>query len=460
MQPTQPMQPMQPIEAMPERATRNRAFSHDMHELAQSIERIFSGSFSLMDFAAYITVVGGYLVAVLTAGHLTLLGLAALTLGNLIWLWIYQRLDADDCTEPQLALLVASLIVVTILIEALPLLGTGFDWLLPLVPVGVIGVRYPWKRALTVSGVVYLLTALMLVLLDRLNTHGIFSNLVSITPAFVFVFAFSVVARWQIEQRERAEALVAQLEAAQTQLQTYAREVEELSATRERNRIAREIHDTLGHYLTILAVQLETATKLEERGDSRLHSELVEARRVASECLNEVRHSVAALRPTDPTATSFGDALARLAAEFEAVAPDAEVVLDVEGPVQTLPPEVRVALYRCVQESLTNSRKHAQATKVLVRLRADARNVELLVLDNGRGAASHTDVHEPGFGLIGMRERIALLGGTVECGPDGGRGWRVEVRVPLPKEMQLSTDAASDALLAPATAGSVKEQVA
>ncbi|MGZ3676979.1 MAG: sensor histidine kinase [Ktedonobacterales bacterium] len=449
---------MQARQTTPELTTSEQTFLRDKHRLAGYARRIFADPLSLMDFAAYVTVALGYLVAVLTAqNRLTLLGVAALTLGNLIWVWIFQHMDASDCTRPKLMRLVASLIAVTILIEALPPLGVGFDWLLPLVTVGIIGSLYPWRRALALTGVVYLLSAAVIVTIDDLKAQDIFNNLVTLTPAFIFVLAFSMVARWQREQRERAEALVSQLEEAQTQLRAYAREVEDLSAARERNRIAREIHDTLGHYLTILAVQLETATKLEERGDPRLHSELVEARRVASECLNEVRHSVAALRPTDPTATSFSDALATLAAEFEAVAPDTAVALDVEGAVQALPPEVRVALYRCVQESLTNIRKHAQATKVLMRLRVDVRNAELLVLDNGTSAESSDDGHEPGFGIVGMRERIALLGGTATCGPDMGRGWRVEVRVPLPDETRgakIQTDVAL------AAGADVKEQVA
>ncbi|HEX8034743.1 MAG TPA: sensor histidine kinase [Ktedonobacterales bacterium] len=446
------------MQMTPERATSERAFPRNKRNMARRVERIFANPFSPMEFAAYVTIAGGYLLAVLTAqGSLTLLGFAALTVGNLTWLWVFQRMHASDCTGPKLTRLVASLIAVTILIEALPPLGVGFDWLLPLVTVGIIGSNYPWRRALALTGMVYLLSAVVIVAIDDMKAQDIFNNLVTLTPAFIFVFAFSVVARWQLEQREHAEALVSQLEEAQAQLRAYAHEVEELGATRERNRIAREIHDTLGHYLTILAVQLETATKLEERDDPRLHSELVEARRVASECLNEVRHSVAALRPTDPTATSVSDALATLAAEFEAVAPDTAVALDVEGAVQALPPEVRVALYRSVQESLTNIRKHAQATKVLVRLRVDVRNAELLVLDNGTGAASCDDGHEPGFGIVGMRERIALLGGTAKCGPDTGRGWRVDVRVPLPDETggaEIQTEVAL------AAGADVKEQVA
>lgn len=446
------------MQMIPGQAASERAFHRPRRGIEQSFKRLFANSFSLMDFAALVTLAGGYLLAVLTAqSRLTVLGFAALTLGNLIWLWIFGRMDAKGCTETQRTRLVVGLVAVTILIEALPPLGVGFDWLIPLLTVGVVGAQSPWRRTVAVTVVVYLLSAAVLILFGGETTRGLLSNLVSMTPAFVFVFAFSVVARWQIEQRERAEALVAQLEAAQTQLQAYAREVEDLSTARERNRIAREIHDTLGHYLTILAVQLETATKLEERGDPRLRSELVEARRVASECLNEVRHSVATLRPTDPTATSFGEALARLAAEFEAVAPDVGVTLDVEGPVQTLPPEARVTLYRCVQESLTNIRKHAEATKVLVRVRVDTRNAELLVLDNGAGATANGHGHEPGFGIVGMRERVALLGGTMECGPEAGRGWRVDMWVPLTSERE-GADTQTDAARAEGTG--VKEHVA
>jgi signal transduction histidine kinase len=246
-----------------------------------------------------------------------------------------------------------------------------------------------------------------------------------------------VVLQRQQGLRARAEALTAEvsaakaeLEEANAQLRRFSQQVEELTVTRERNRMAREIHDTLGHYLTILAVKLETATQLEARADPRLRAELGEARRVASECLNEVRRSVTALRPADPTAASLEEALRRLVREFVAAAPDVEVALDVEGPAQELAPELRVALYRCAQEVLTNVRKHARATNVLLRVRVDPRAVELTALDNGVGSAAAAGART-GFGLVGMRERIALLGGTITAAAEPEHGWRVELRVPL-----------------------------
>lgn len=392
-------------------------------------------SYSLMDLAAYAAVAAGYLLGVLSARELTLLGFALFTAGNLLWLWLFQAMGRCDEADPRTLIYACTGVVVTGGVLLTTHLGVSFDWLLPVVTVGVIGTLLPGWWAGAVALLTWAVTALTLVWLDAPfqpgHTQIFVQDQITLAPAFVFCFAFSFVLRKELEQRTRAEALVTQLEEAQDQLRAHADQVEELAVTRERNRMAREIHDTLGHYLTLLAVQLETALKLEERDDARLHDELVEARRVAAECLTEVRRSVAALRPADPTAASFSAALTHLAQEFEATVPGAEVVLDVEGPAQALQPETRVALYRCAQESLTNIRKHAHASKVLLRLRVDDECAELTVLDNGAGAASGEDGHEPGFGLLGMRERIALLGGTASARPEPGRGWRVDVRVPV-----------------------------
>jgi signal transduction histidine kinase len=238
---------------------------------------------------------------------------------------------------------------------------------------------------------------------------------------------------------------VVELEAAQRQLRAYAAESEELAVTRERNRMAREIHDTLGHYLTILAVQLETALKMEEHGDARLYSELVKARHAAAECLAEVRRSVSALRPADLTTLTLPAALTRLVAECEALDPTIEVALDIEGADDALNLEQRLALYRCAQEALTNVRKHAAATKALIRLRVDERLADLTILDNGRGAEESAHVNSPGFGLLGIRERIALLGGSASAQREPDKGWRVQVTLPLRRDhMGAPAEAATD----------------
>ncbi len=388
---------------------------------------------SLLDLTAYLSAVVGYLMAVLAASRLTLAGFLIVTFGTLGWVALFRWVTSHEVSAEAMPFAAFGLAALAFVAALGCYFGTYLDWLLPVVTVAVFAVIYPPKQAALFGGLMWVITAALLFFVDQPFGIGSFlRDQATLLPAFIFAFAFTALLRREQEQRERAEVLVHELEETQAQLQAYASEVEELAITRERNRLAREIHDTLGHYLTILAVQLETALKLEERADPQLHKELVEARRMASECLTEVRHSVAALRPADPTARSFADALGQLAAECEEALPDTDVVLDIEGPVQALPTELRVALYRCVQEALTNVRKHAHATKVLVRVRVNERRAELTVLDNGQGEASSADGHAAGFGLLGMRERIALLNGTVTAQAEPSQGWRVEVSLPVP----------------------------
>ena len=404
----------------------------------------------MLEVAAYLALAGGYLLAILTASNLTILGFLLLTAGNLAWAYVFLRMPyiedvgSSDSSPLEVAFWVTAMVVITLLSLQVARIGMGFDWLLPLVTIGVFGVQLKSRIAVGFSVAIWLVASLSLLGLSGGWTRAFSQNELTLFPAAVFTFAFSFVVRQQYAQRRRAEALVEQLEEAQQKLRRYASEVEELTVTRERNSMAREIHDTLGHYLTILAVKLETAAKLDLLGDPRLHAELVEARRVASECLVEVRRSVAALRPAPLSLVQLREGLAHLVAEFEDSAPETQVTLDVEGPTEALGAELRLALFRAAQESLTNIRKHAGASKVLLRLRIEGSRADLLVRDNGMG--SHLARHEPGFGLQGMRERIALFGGRVDAGPDPEQGWRVEVSLPLPEEavpqiVETGTDA-------------------
>lgn len=389
----------------------------------------------IFDVVTYISLVAGYVLAITTAEHVTFPNFLLFTAGNIVWLLLYHRLNAVCDTNQRV--LFGIMIAVALLTTASIGLGLGYDWLLAIVTCGYITNRLPFKQAALVTAGMYVGAMLDLAIGIGGFSANFWGNCASIAPAFLFVLCFSYMSRQQRQQREHTGQLLteltqktADLEAAHTELRAYANQVEELATIRERNRMAREIHDTLGHYLTILAVQLETATKLEARGDPRLPAELSEARRVTAECLAEVRRSVAALRPADLTATSFIDALHRLVTEFEAICPEVTVTADCEGPAQELPTEMRVTIYRAAQEALTNIRKHAQATKVLVRLRVDTHHAELTVLDNGLGATANSDGHAPGFGLLGMGERVALLGGTATSQPAPTQGWRVEVIIP------------------------------
>ncbi|HEU5199607.1 MAG TPA: sensor histidine kinase, partial [Ktedonobacterales bacterium] len=327
--------------------------------------------------------------------------------------------------------------------------GIYWDWLLYLVTVAHYFLMLRLRFALAAAAALYGMIVLNLVFLNHWSLFpGDVSNLLSFISAFAFVGAFSTAMTFFHRQKNRAELLLLQveqskheLEEAHTQLQRYATQVEELSMARERTRIAREMHDTLGHYLTILNVQLETISKLQQRDPALAAAEIAEARHVAAQSMQELRNAVTVLRLAGDDIKNLPESLAQLGREFQQGAEGAELTLDLETELPPLSPEIQHALYRAVQEALTNVRKHAHATKVLVRLRYEGEWLEALVLDNGRGVEVSTpgdvtgsadvapSTPSGGFGLIGLRERVALLGGQMTAGPANPNGFRVTVRL-------------------------------
>ena len=222
------------------------------------------------------------------------------------------------------------------------------------------------------------------------------------------------------EQHARAE-----LARAHEQLQEYAVQAERLAATQERNRVARDIHDGLGHALTVVQMQVKAARAVLEVDAARADAVLAKAQRQAEEALAEVRRSVSALR--EPRARPLPDALRGLVDEVSAAG--VPTILEVSGPARRLPPETEESLYRAAQEGLTNVRKHAQATKAeLILDYSGPATVRLEVRDDGTG-------HDPGgptagYGLVGVRERTANVGGLMSLESAPGRGSTLRVEVP------------------------------
>lgn len=377
----------------------------------------------------------GYLFSLSGTAHTTLASFLLLTVTYGAWLVIFHLGKLSDGNPRRSWLLVLFCLACVSPLLSLLSLRSNWLWLLPALTTTLMAALRPRVLGLSAAFVLWLSSSLVSTLIAQ---HGDLSSQVTLLLTFIFAFGFASTIRELALAHVRMQQLIrelegsnTELEAAHTRLLEYITQVEDLSAVRERNRIAREIHDTLGHSLTLLAVQLETATQLEVRGDAGLHEELVEARRVAKACLTDVRHSVEALRPDAATASPFEEVLRRLVTEFDMTCRETEVTLDLEEATHALSQELRMALYRCAQEALTNIRKHARATKVLLRLSTSDEQVELTVLDNGQGSTSGDDNDAPGFGLLGMRERVALLDGTLKAGPELGHGWRVEVMIPL-----------------------------
>lgn len=206
---------------------------------------------------------------------------------------------------------------------------------------------------------------------------------------------------------------------ARLRLEQMMHEVETLSAAQERNRLAREIHDSLGHHLTAIAVQLEKATAFADLDPAGARDAVAGARWSADRALTEVRHSV---RTLDRRPFKLTGALTELVDHLNG--DRLTISLDVRGDEEGRPLASLTALYRAAQEALTNACRHSGATSVRLALAYEDSGASLTVTDDGRGF----DLRE-GFGLRGMRERIALLNGRLDLASTAA-GTTISVRVP------------------------------
>jgi signal transduction histidine kinase len=230
--------------------------------------------------------------------------------------------------------------------------------------------------------------------------------------------------------RQRAQRLSA-VEGRAAALETELGREAELAAAEERARIARELHDVVAHGLSLMVVQAEAAEEMLGRSPEAAVQPVRRVQETGREALGEMRRLLGVLRTTDGGAGS-GTApqpslrrLPDLVREAADVGLRVEVV--VEGDPVDLPLGVELAAYRIVQEALTNTRRHARARTACVRLRYRPAELAIEVTDDGRGPAGG----RPGHGLIGMRERAALYGGTLEAGPAPDGGFRVRAVLPL-----------------------------
>ncbi|MBE9129140.1 MULTISPECIES: sensor histidine kinase [unclassified Coleofasciculus] len=237
----------------------------------------------------------------------------------------------------------------------------------------------------------------------------------------VLVFLQLLVDAVLAERRSREE-----LAKANAQLYRYALRIEDVATLQERNRIAREIHDSLGHSLTVFNLHLEAALRLLDSEPAEAKDFLLEAKQVGATALKEVRQSVSTLRSNPLQSQSLENAIASLIDDFHkstGISPTCHIEL--YHPVST---EIKTAVYRIIQESLTNICKYARATEVSIQVWADA-DLYLSIRDNGRGF--HLEQTTTGFGLQGMRERALVLGGSFKIVTAPGEGCQIIANFPL-----------------------------
>jgi signal transduction histidine kinase len=203
-------------------------------------------------------------------------------------------------------------------------------------------------------------------------------------------------------------------------------------ASEERLRIARELHDALGHHLSLINVQSGVALHLNEELPEGTRSSLSAIKQASKDALSELRSVLDVLRQEgEPAPRSPGSTLARLDdLVSQASAAGLEVRTETEGEARPLPFAVDVAAYRIVQEALTNVTRHSGAATATVHVCYGEHNLTVEVDDDGKGSGPHT-ADSGGTGIGGMRARVRALGGQLQAGPRPEGGFRVRARLPL-----------------------------
>ncbi len=270
--------------------------------------------------------------------------------------------------------------------------------------------------------------AMIVILLAGTNLATALITMPIYLAGFFFFITFANATRQANQARQESQRLLEELQTAHRKLQEYAAQAETLAVAEERNRLAREMHDTIGHRLTVAAVQLEGVQRLIRHDPDKAEHMAATVREQVRAALQELRQTVATLREPLEADLPLGVSLQRLAAEFER-ATGIAVHLLLPGDLPGLSAAHRLALYRTAQESLTNVQKHARADQVWMQVSQQDGVITLRVSDNGVGLSERET--ESGFGLRGIRERAAQLGGDLKLETRPGGGAQLLLCLPL-----------------------------
>lgn len=226
-------------------------------------------------------------------------------------------------------------------------------------------------------------------------------------------------------QRSRQELAV-----ANDRLRQYAIRIEDQAMLQERNRIAREMHDALGHTLTAQSLQLDTAQYFWDSNPAKALKSLTESKRLSIQALKDVRQSISILRSDPLQGLTLDSAISKQVHTFHqttGILPKCSLQL-----TQLLPQNINLCIYRVIQEALTNIAKHSHATDVSIYLKMTPKQMNILIQDNGIGFIPSEN--RSGFGLQGMQERILALDGLFSVVSQRGLGCKIMVQIPLNDE--------------------------
>lgn len=258
--------------------------------------------------------------------------------------------------------------------------------------------------------------------INRSVIYIVFSATLNV--AIIFAFVLSLVDAFVKERQSRQ-----QLKIAHNQLRIYSLKIQDQAILEERNRIAREIHDSVGHALTAQTIQLESALLFCHSDANKTQKYIEVSRELAIDALNEIRKSISTLRAELLQGKSLAETINLLIENFDKITNiKANLSINIR---QSLNTDINIAIYRIVQEALTNISKHSNATTVDIILENKIECIRLQIEDNGQGF--NTEQNTTGFGLQGINERVRTLGGRFIVNSTLGTGCKIIVDIPLSK---------------------------
>ena len=374
-------------------------------------------AFAIVVIASYLSIFSSYepeSINILI--WLTLIGIAYLSVGIYGFSYVSRQPSRSQVTAYFLCQMLMGGIIVY-LSE-----GKGFSFLilLPLAGQSVLLLHDLWMYIPPIASAgVYLFAT---------NAYAQNWNVsLSSLPLFIggmfFIMIFTQVAVGEEQARHEVNRLIGDLEAANARLREFAVQVEDLTITKERNRLAREIHDGLGHYLTTIYMQIQAALSVLPRDPNTAVGMMEKAQNLSQEALQEVRRSVSSLRSEEDLP---------IPARIDKLLQDGDssglqTAFKIIGKPRELNSKKSVTLFRAAQEGFSNTRKHAQAANFSITLDySDPAAVRMTLQDDGRG----TNRIEGGFGLVGLRERLNLVEGDCEIFTSKGEGFTLQITIP------------------------------
>ena len=303
---------------------------------------------------------------------------------------------------------------------------TGMTFALFMALIGEAVGLFRLTRPGLLTGVYYLI--LMVISLVQLPGQGSLGPLLLGTiPMVIFVVIYVTLYMRQNEAREHAQSLAAELETANRRLSEYAAEVEDLTIANERQRMARELHDTLSQGLAGLILQLEAAdAHLSNHRNDKAHTIITNAMVQARATLADARHAIDDLR--QPLLGNLDSAIRVEISRFT----DATgiPIMFQSDPIPSLPDPSKEILVRAIAEALTNIANHANAQNVEIHIRVNEENLWVTIRDDGQGF-DVTAIPAGHYGILGIKERVRLVNGNFEIQSGNGKGTTLNLKIPL-----------------------------